>query len=112
MTVLLVALGAGVGAALRFMSASWLDRPGFAWGTWAVNLTGSCVIGVVVGAGAGAHATALLATGLCGGLTTYSSFAVQTHERGPRRGGLYAAATLLPALGACALGFALGAWLW
>lgn len=111
MTVLLVALGAGLGAALRFASASWLDRTAFPWGTWAVNLTGSFVIGVVVGSGAGSHATALLATGLCGGLTTWSSMAVQTHERGPRRGGLYAASTLLPALGACALGFVLGAWL-
>ena len=53
------------------------------------------------------HATALLGTGFCGGFTTYSSFAVQTHGQGRRRGTAYAAATIGVSLGACALGFAL-----
>ena len=50
-------------------------------------------------------AMALLGTGLCGGLTTYSAFAVQTHGLGRRFGAVYAVATIGLALAACALGF-------
>ena len=51
---------------------------------------------------------ALLGTGFCGGLTTYSAFAVKTREHGWRDGGGYAVATVVLALAACAVGFALG----
>jgi CrcB protein len=51
---------------------------------------------------------ALLGTGFCGGFTTYSAFAVQTHDQGPARGTAYAVATVGAALAACAAGFALG----
>lgn len=108
MTGLLVALGAGVGAVLRFVVASRADRASFPFGTWAVNLVGSFVLGLLVGSGVGGAAMALLGLGFCGGLTTYSSFAVQTHERGLLRGAAYAVATLGGALVACALGYLLG----
>jgi CrcB protein len=52
---------------------------------------------------------ALLATGFCGGLTTYSSFMVQTHDRGRRLGSLNMLVTVVPALLLCALGFWAGA---
>ncbi|GAA4212148.1 fluoride efflux transporter CrcB [Actinocatenispora rupis] len=83
MTVLLVVLGAAVGAPLRYL----LDRTvqarhdsAFPWGTFTVNLIGSYLLGALVG---GAHATpgpvtALLGTGLCGALTTYSTFSYET----------------------------------
>ncbi|WP_205473347.1 CrcB family protein [Nocardioides sp. SYSU D00038] len=105
MTALLVALGAAVGAPLRFLLASWWDRPEWACGTFAVNTSGSLLLGLLAGASVDGDALALLGTGLCGGFTTYSSFAVQTHAAGPRRGGLYAAATIGCGLAACALGF-------
>ena len=54
------------------------------------------------------HATALLGTGFCGGLTTYSSFAVQTHGLGLRRGAMYAGGTIVLALAACTVGFVIG----
>lgn len=108
MTVLLVAVGAGVGAVLRFAVASYADRPGFALGTWAVNVVGSSVLGLLGGLAVGPDTLALLGVGLCGGLTTYSSFAVQTHELGPRLGTAYAAATLVGALAGVAAGFVLG----
>ena len=50
----------------------------------------------------------LLGAGFCGGLSTYSAFAVQTHERGPRLGTAVAVLTLLPAVALCALGFWVG----
>lgn len=108
MTVLLVALGAGVGAAVRFATARRLDGRGFARGTWLVNVVGSALLGLLVGSGAGADVLALLGVGFCGGLTTYSSFAVQTHDRGRAGGTTYAVLTLGAALAACALGFVVG----
>jgi CrcB protein len=79
----LVALGAAVGAPLRYL----VDRAVqgrhdslFPWGTFTVNVIGSLILGVLVG-GANAVPGAvmdLLGTGLCGALTTYSTFGYET----------------------------------
>jgi CrcB protein len=106
-TALLVALGAAVGAAARFVLGRLLDGR-WPWGTLAVNLAGSTVLGALVGAGASASTMALLGTGFCGGLTTYSSFAVQSVDAGRARGTAYVALTIGGCLGAAALGYALG----
>jgi CrcB protein len=106
MTPLLVVLGAAVGAALRFTVASRLDKPsGLPWGTLVVNVAGSALLGALSAMALSGHAIALLGTGFCGGFTTYSAFAVQTHGLGPRRGTAYAAITIGVSLAACALGF-------
>ncbi len=105
---LLVAIGGGAGAALRFTAGHMLDR-GFPTGTLLVNTVGSFLLGLLVGADAGAGPVALLGTGFCGGLTTYSAFALAVVARGPRRGAAYAAATVAAALLACTLGWLLGA---
>lgn len=81
-------LGSGLGGVLRYgaatvVEARWGD--GFPWGTLAVNVTGSFLIGVVA-ALMTADGRPLLApeprhfvmTGLLGGFTTYSSFSLQT----------------------------------
>lgn len=110
MTALLVAVGAALGATLRFVAAHYLDGR-FPGGTLLVNVVGSFVIGVVVSTAPSADATALLATGFCGGLTTYSAFAVQSvdrADRGARQGAAYVALTIGLALAACAVGFVLG----
>ena len=108
MTPLLVALGAAVGATLRFHVAHRLDDR-FPRGTLLVNVTGSFVLGLLVGAEVSAEGLALLGTGVFGGLTTYSAFAVQTRtQSSPREGATYAALTIGLALGACALGFVVG----
>ncbi|WP_028652968.1 fluoride efflux transporter FluC [Nocardioides halotolerans] len=104
MTPLLVALGAAVGAPLRFAVASALDAERFPRGTLAVNVVGSFLLGLLVAAGASGHWAALLGTGFCGGFTTYSAFAVQTHRLGWRRGAAYAVLTIGLSLAACALG--------
>ena len=106
MTALLVALGAAVGAPLRFVIATRLDGR-FPWGTLVVNVLGSALLGALSAMSLTGHATALLATGLCGGFTTYSAFAVQTHGLGPRPGAAYAALTVGLSIAACAGGFAL-----
>jgi fluoride exporter len=106
-TALLVALGAAVGAPARFWIATRYDGR---WprGTFAVNVAGSFLLGLFTALALSAHQMALLGTGFCGGFTTYSSFAVQTHGLGRLRGTAYAAVTIVVALVACALGWTVG----
>ncbi len=104
---LLVALGAAVGAPTRLVAGHWLDRGlphRLPWGTLLVNLVGSSVLGALVGAAVTGDPMALLGTGFCGGLTTYSAFAVQTVAAGWRRGSAYAVVTV----GGCLLTATLG----
>jgi len=107
-TPLWVALGAGLGATARYVVASRFDRDGVPWGTFGVNVVGSLLLGLLFGLGVGEHTMALLGVGLCGGLTTFSAFAVQTHRLGTGRGAAYAVTTVALALAACAVGYAAG----
>jgi len=107
-TALLVAAGAFVGAPLRYLLASRLDDERFPYGTLLVNVAGSFLLGLLSGAAISGDALALLGVGFCGGLTTYSAFAVQAHRLGWARGAAYSAATIGPALAACALGYVVG----
>lgn len=108
MTVLLVALGAAVGAPLRF---AWGHVADGRWplGTLLVNTLGSALLGFFSGVALGGDSLALLGVGFCGGLTTWSGLAVQAVDRGSRLGSAYLAVTVLLALGACFGGFAVGA---
>ena len=107
MTPLLVALGAAVGAVLRYLAGHWFDDDRFPAGTLVVNVAGSFMLGAFSAMVMAGSLFALVGTGFCGGLTTYSAFAVQTARLGPVRGTTYAATTVLLALLACAGGFAL-----
>lgn len=91
----LVFLGAGIGGVLRHgvnvISLKWLGLS-FPYGTMAINIIGSGVMGLVAGflafkAGEGwtQHARLFLATGILGGFTTFSAFsldAILLWERG------------------------------
>jgi CrcB protein len=107
-TPLLVALGAAIGAPLRFAMATALDEERFPTGTLLVNVIGSFLLGLFVGGGVSGSWWALLGTGFCGGFTTYSAFAVQTHRLPATRGTAYAVLTIGLALAACAVGFVVG----
>lgn len=107
MTALLVAAGALVGAPLRLVVSRRLDAETWPTGTLLVNVLGSLLLGVLAGLAVDRDALALLGTGFAGAFTTYSSFANQAHGLGVRRGGAYAAVTLVLALAAVFVGFAL-----
>ena len=107
MSPLLVVVGAAVGAPVRFVLGRLLDGR-VHWGTLTVNLAGSFVLGLLTRAGVSTSAMALLGTGFCGGLTTYSSFSVQTVDAGARRGAAYVVMTIGGCLLTAALGYALG----
>jgi len=115
-TVLLVALGAALGAVLRYLAAHVLhSREGaaFPYGTLLVNVAGSLLLALVasmLAAGdVGAETMALVGTGFCGALTTYSTFAYETvglAERGARRLALVnIVVSVMVGLGAAALGW-------
>ncbi|WP_210438991.1 fluoride efflux transporter FluC [Nocardioides xinjiangensis] len=107
MTALLVALGAAAGAPLRYLLAR-LDGV-FPRGMLLVNTLGSVAFGLFAALSLGEAAWALLGTGLCGGFTSFSSFAVQAVEAPRRVRTAYVLATTVLAIGGCAAGWALGA---
>jgi CrcB protein len=122
-TLLLVLLGAAVGAPMRYLVDRTVQRRHdsvFPWGTFAVNVAGSLMLGVLVGgATAGAvpgSVTALLGTGLCGALTTYSTFGFETirlFEQGARFYAVVnAVASIVAGLGAAFVGITIAAAIW
>jgi CrcB protein len=116
-TWLLVALGGALGAPLRYLADRAVQSrhdADFPWGTFAVNVVGCLALGLLTGAalGSGAeHLRAFLGTGLCGALTTYSTFSYETLRLAERGRGVLAAAnvaaSVLAGLGAAATGLAL-----
>lgn len=106
MTAVLVATGAAVGAALRYVVGHFLDRD-LPTGTLLVNVVGSFVLGLLTALALSGDIMALLGVGFCGGLTTYSSFAVQANRLSIRRGMTYTVVTVTLSLTACAIGFLL-----
>ncbi len=85
MIVLAVLAGGMIGAPARYLVDRAIQARHdsvFPWGTLVVNLAGCTVIGFLLGAqrnlGLPPAAFALLGTGLCGGLTTFSTFSYET----------------------------------
>lgn len=117
MTLLLVVIGAMVGAPLRFVvdrAVQSRHETGFPWGTLAVNMSACLILGVLAGAGAaiGPSLNTLIGTGFCGALSTYSTFSYETVslvQGGARFFALLNVSVMLIAgLGAAALGWSLG----
>ncbi|MEV4457055.1 fluoride efflux transporter CrcB [Microbispora sp. NPDC004025] len=120
MILLLVFLGGVVGAPARYLADRLVQRlhdSVFPWGTLSVNLAGSLVLGVLLGArdgvGLPADVVTLLGTGFCGALTTFSTFGFETvrllEEGSVLEACLNALGSLVLGVLAAAAGFALAA---
>ncbi|MFP5022660.1 fluoride efflux transporter CrcB [Pseudonocardia phyllosphaerae] len=89
-TILLVGVGAAVGAPVRYLADAAAKRrlgTAFPVGTFAVNVAGSLLLGGLTAATAvlPAGLAALLGTGFCGALTTYSTFSYELVSLTERR---------------------------
>lgn len=123
MTWLLVIAGAAVGAPLRYLTDRAVQArhaSPFPWGTFAVNVAASLVLGLTAGAvtagAASPRLSALVGTGLCGALSTYSTFSYETLRLAETGARLLAAAnvvgSVLAGYGAVNVGAALARALW
>lgn len=122
MPVLVVFLGGMIGAPLRYLTDKAIQGRHdsvFPLGTLTVNIMGSFILGALAAATA-AHGLPpsvmlLLGTGLCGGLTTFSTFTFETvrllEDGSLAEAGLNALGSLLLGLAAAAAGYALLTWL-
>lgn len=84
--LLLVFLGGGLGSTLRYGLGKYLNSAitGFPYGTFAVNIIGSLSVGIIIGIAAkkdsiSQNTMLLMATGFCGGFTTFSAFVYENH---------------------------------
>ena len=86
MIVLAVMVGGAVGSVTRYLTDLLVQSrhsSRMPWGTLTVNVVGSFVLGVVAArCAAGGTTYALLGTGFCGGLTTFSTFSFETVRLG------------------------------
>lgn len=111
MTMLMVALGAAIGAPLRYLTDRAIQSrydSVFPWGTLTVNVAGSLLLGVLTGLPADPGVAALVGTGFCGALTTYSTFSYETLRLVQDGARLYAGinvvASVVAGLGAAYIG--------
>lgn len=112
MTVILVFVGAVVGAPLRYLTDRAVQARHdtvFPWGTFTVNICGCLILGSLTGSTLPSPVLALLGTGFCGALTTYSTFGYETVRLVEERSYFYAAVNVIVSvvagLGAALLGY-------
>jgi len=113
-----VALGGAIGSMARYglglaAARTWGDA--FPWGTLAINVAGSFVIGCFGALSlpdgvlpASPNIRLFVLVGICGGFTTFSSFSLQTFELARSGNGLGAAANVLLSVALCLAAVALG----
>ena len=117
MLLLAVAAAGAIGAPARYAADAYIqDRtPGvFPWGTFAINITGSLLLGMITGLalyhGLGKVPKTVVGTGFCGAYTTFSTFSYETvrliEDGSLFEAGLNVAASLVVGLAAAAIGLA------
>ena len=112
-----VMVGGAIGAGARHLVGQILLArlgPGFPWWTLSVNIAGSLMMGLLIGwlarSGGSDQARLLLAVGVLGGFTTFSSFSMEfwtLFERGQMaQAAAYVGASVIIGIAACGVGMA------
>lgn len=117
--LLLVAVGGGLGTALRFGVGRWalaLLGPGFPFGTFAVNIIGGFLMGLLAGwlarfGEGGEELRLLLGVGVLGGFTTFSAFSLEVFNMINRAEVALAAAYAMSSVAGSVLAVLAGVWL-
>ena len=116
-SLLIVGTGSFIGGAMRYLLSTLMKSvcgQGFPWGTLMVNLLGCFLFGMLFAVFGKSNATdntlyLLLTTGICGGFTTFSTFAnesVQMLQQGNTWGFVgYVATSVVAGLALIALGY-------
>lgn len=123
MTLILVIVGAAIGAPARYLTDKAVQTrhdTAFPWGTFSANVLACLVLGAVTGAAltgaAGASTQALIGTGFCGALSTYSTFSLESFRLAEQGARFFAvaniAASIAAGVGAVFLGSAVGQAIW
>jgi fluoride exporter len=111
---LLIGLGGAAGSMLRYAFALWFKSSSFPFATFLVNIIGCFIIGCVFAVSMrnelfAANWKLFLATGICGGFTTYSAFSMESLQllQQQRVGlfALYIVATIIGGLAATWCGY-------
>ena len=120
MAYLWVALGGALGSVTRFwINGLVIEKTSatFPWGTLAVNVTGSFIIGIIgalaipegrMDSQSRQFATQFIMVGVCGGYTTFSSFSLQTLNLLRDREWLYAGGNIILSIVLCMVAVWLG----
>lgn len=119
---LYVAAGGALGAVLRFGLSGWVQQVSggvFPWGTLAVNVLGSLLLGFAVAwletAATTAEVRQFATVGLLGAFTTFSTFSYEAvallRDGDPWSAGAYVAGSVLAGLAAVILGYGAASWL-
>lgn len=112
----LVFLGAGIGGVARYALGGWVQAaggPSFPWGTLVMNVTGSLLLTLLVGAlertSASPEWRLFLGIGVLGGYTTFSTFSYETvrliQDGDWQRASGYVASSVLLSIAAAFVGF-------
>lgn len=108
-------LAGGAGAITRFLLDAAISERlagAFPWGTFTINVTGSFLLGVLVGTVLAGNALLLAGTAAIGSYTTFSTWMFEAHRLGEdddrRPLALYVLGSLAVGLGAAACGRLLG----
>ncbi|MBO7305320.1 MAG: fluoride efflux transporter CrcB [Bacteroidales bacterium] len=116
-SLLIVGVGSFIGGAIRYLLSLFMKNlcgQGFPWGTLSVNLLGCFLFGIVFAIFSKSSSTdstlyLLLTTGICGGFTTFSTFAnesIQMLQHGNIFGFIaYVATSVIAGLALIALGY-------
>jgi CrcB protein len=111
-----ICLGGAAGTGARYLLSGWLARtagPGFPWGTLAVNVIGSFLLGLIMQVALAAETfpptlRLALTTGVMGGFTTYSTFNYETLQYFQQDEWLLGLANLGATVTACLIAGVLG----